>query len=132
PRLLIVSDIVQDGGVAIFSVERPAHERPEHARDRSAIDNRSRRRDPDNAIGIGVMQFAQERHMPTIVFPPRFDLSTVITPRMFWPYCRGVPRRRLMAAARVRSEREEDVIWSHPARKRSPYACWEAGLRVRR
>jgi len=68
--------------------------------------------------------------MPTIVFPPRFDLSTVITPRMFWPYCGSVPRGRLMAAARGKSEREKEVNFSHLARKRSEFSRRENSLRI--
>jgi hypothetical protein len=96
---LLISDIVKNRSVAIFSVKRPAHERPERARNRRAVDDRSSRRDPDRAIRVGVTQFAEQCHTPAIVFPARFDLSAVIAPRMFLPRCRDIPGRRLMQPA---------------------------------
>src|SRR5437763_502876 len=76
------------------------------------------------------MQFAQQRHVPTIVFPARFDLPAVITPRMFRPYRGNIPGGRLMSAARGKSEREKEVNFSHLARKRSHFSCCENGSRT--
>src|SRR5436190_2278005 len=76
------------------------------------------------------MQFAQQRHMPTIVFPARFDLPAVITPRMFRPYRGNIPGGRLMPAAAGKSEREKEVNFSHLARKRSHFSCCENGSKT--
>src|SRR5947209_8321104 len=58
PVVLPVRDIVQHGGVPIFSFERSAHDRPEVARDGCPIDNRSDRGNPDKALWIGITQFS--------------------------------------------------------------------------
>ena len=68
--------------------------------------------------------------MPAIVFPTRFDLPTIITPRMLRSYCRRIPSWRLMSAARGKSECEKEVNFSHLARKRSHFSCWENGSRA--
>jgi hypothetical protein len=47
-------------------------------------------------------------HVPAIVFPTRLDLPTIITPRMFWSYCRSVPRRRLMSAPAAGEQQERE------------------------
>ena len=62
------------------------------------------------------MQFAQQRHVPAIVFPAGFDLSAVITPRMFFASSDGIPRGRLTSAARGQNERENKITFSHLAR----------------
>ena len=100
PHLLVVRNVVQDRGVAIFPVEWAAHQRPEHTRNRRAIDDRTSRCNPDNAIRIGITQFTEQRHVPAIIFPAGFNLSAVITPRMFFASGDGIPCGRLMSAAR--------------------------------
>src|SRR5437868_13938165 len=116
---------MQDGGVAIFPVKGSAHQRPQDARNRRAIDNRTSRCDPDNAIRIGIMQFAQQRHLPAIVFTAAFDLSAVIPPRMFFASSDGIPRGRLTSTARRPSERENAITSSPLARYRSQISWCE-------
>ena len=77
---LIVGDVVKDRGVPIFSLERSPHERPQGARNRSAIDHRASRGDPDNAFWVGVTQLIQKRHRPAIAVPTRIDVSAVVAP----------------------------------------------------
>src|SRR5437868_8916649 len=72
------------------------------------------------------MQFAQQRHVPTIVFPTRLDLPAVITPRVFWSYCRSVPRRRLMPAPAA-GEQQERENWEKPIH----YQCGKVAMRSR-
>ena len=69
--------------------------------------------------------------MPAIVFPARFDLPAIITPRMVRSYCCSIPSRRVMPAARGKSERDKKVNVSHLARKRSHFSCWENRSRAR-
>ena len=68
--------------------------------------------------------------MPAIVFPARFDLPAIITPRMVRSYCHSIPSRRLMPAARGKSECEKEGNFSHLARKRSRFSGGENSLRA--
>ena len=56
--LVPVRDIVQHRGIPVSSFERPAHDRPEVAWNRCAIDDRSNRSDPCVAIRICITQFS--------------------------------------------------------------------------
>ena len=68
--------------------------------------------------------------MPAIVFPARFDLPAIITPRMVRSYCHSIPSRRLMPAARGKSECEKEGNFSHLARKRSRFFGGENSIRA--
>src|SRR5690242_15448927 len=113
PHLLVVRNIVQDGGVAIFPVEWTAHERPQHTRNRRAIDDRTLRCNPDNAIRIGITQFTEQSHMSAIIFPAGLNLSAVIAPRMFFAGGDSVPGGRLTSPARGQNDCENEVTFSH-------------------
>jgi hypothetical protein len=112
PVLLPVCDIVQHGGIPIFSLERSAHDRPEITRDGCPIDFRSGRRDPHLTVRIGVTQFIQEGHCPPIRVPSRHRLAGEVAP--FGPTRDGL----INASLRVRRTRRQDC---HKPEKRQRF-----------
>src|SRR5262249_60208599 len=58
PLARAIGDVVQHRSVAIFAFKRSTHDRPEVARNRCAIYERTDRRDPDFSTRISVAQFS--------------------------------------------------------------------------
>ena len=65
------------------------------------------------------MQFAEESHSAAIIFPARFDLPTVKTPRMFWSCGRSIPGWRAVSAATGEEQKRDNYKKSvhHQCRK---------------
>ena len=108
PRLLVVSDIVENRSGAIFSIKRPADERPKGARDRRTVNFRSGGRDPNDTVRIGVTHFGEQRHVQSIAVPARVDRTAEMTPTLRTPRPFRFFRAVMPGASRKRCGDDQD------------------------